>query len=386
MKIYTTVLAILLMSTLVIAQRPDGVGRPGSRGGGPGGAAELTLKGKVIDQDAGVPLEYATISIFRLPMNKLVNGNITDELGNFDIKVKPGNYDVKIEFLGYQEKVMSNVELKPDASVKDLGEISLASEAASLDEVIVTEEKSSMQLGLDKKIFNVGKDLSARGGNASDLLDNVPSVQVDIEGNVSLRGSGNVRILIDGMPSGLLGNGTNGLRAIQANTIEKIEVITNPSARYAAEGMAGIINIVMKKNQKKGFNGSFDATVGVPTKYGLSANLNYRANKFNFFVNYGVSYNQSPGGGFNTITLIEPDTTFITEQLTERKRGGINNNIRFGADYIINPKNTLTTAFNLRVGDEDNFATTDYLITTILWAIFTIRRFVRMMRWKMNQD
>jgi len=351
MRLLFSILFIMSFASMLLAQPGRGEGRP----------AGLTLKGKVVDQETEQPLEYATISIFAKRDGSLVNGDITDENGMFAIKVRPGMFDVKFEFLGYNETNIENVKLTPENPIQDLGLITMEFQAAALDEVVVTEERSSLQLGLDKKIFNVGKDLSSRGGSAADVLDNVPSVQVDVEGNVSLRGSQNVRILIDGKPSGLIGNGTNGLRAIQSNMIERIEVITNPSARYAAEGMAGLINIVLKKNQAKGFNGAFEATVGWPQNTGISANVNYRANKFNFFLNYGVSYRKGPGGGFNNISLITEDTTFLTRQNTDRERGGLSNNIRFGADYNINKKNTLTTAFNLRLGDENNFSSSEYL-------------------------
>ncbi len=346
-------LFFLSISSIIVAQPSGGQGRQGG--------ASLILKGKVIDQETEGPLEYATISIFQKRDGNLVNGDITNVNGEFSIKLRPGVYDVKFEFLGYDESLVEAIKLSPENPVKDLGKITMAFQAAALDEVVVTEERSTLQMGLDKKIFNVGKDLSSKGGSAADVLDNVPSVQVDVEGNVSLRGSQNVRILIDGKPTGLIGNGTNGLRAIQSNMIEKIEVITNPSARYAAEGMAGIINIVLKKNQAKGFNGAFEATVGWPRNTGLSANINYRANKFNFFLNYGVSYRKGPGGGYNDISLIKPDTTFLTRQNTDRTRGGLSNNIRFGADYSVNKQNTITTAFNLRLGDENNFSSSEYL-------------------------
>ena len=244
MRLILSILAIICLQIQAEAQRPGG-GRPPGAGGRPGGGAGMTLKGKVIDQESDQALEYATISIFSKRDGSLVNGDITNENGEFSIKMRPGVFDVKFEFLGYNETVVEAVKLTPGNPVTDLGTVKLVFQAAALDEVVVTEERSTLQMGLDKKIFNVGKDLSSKGGSAADVLDNVPSVQVDVEGNVSLRGSQNVRILIDGRPSGLIGNGTNGLRAIQSNMIERIEVITNPSARYAAEGMAGLINICL---------------------------------------------------------------------------------------------------------------------------------------------
>jgi len=158
----------------------------------------------------------------------------------------------------------------------NLGTISLQSNDQKLDEVVVQGEKTLMELSLDKRIFNVGKDLANAGGTATDILMNLPSVAVDPEGNVSLRGSTNVRILIDGKPSGLVSfKGSSGLRQLQANMVERVEVITNPSARYEAEGMAGVINIILKKDSNQGFNGSFEVIAGTPLNLGFSTNLNY---------------------------------------------------------------------------------------------------------------
>ena len=194
---------------------------------------------------------------------------------------------------------------------------------------------------------------------------------VDIDGNVSLRGSGGVRILINGRPSGLAGaDNTNGLRNIAANMIESVEVITNPSARYEAEGMAGIINIILKKNESEGFNGSFDLTGGYPARNGASANLNYRKNKINWFANYSINYRVNPGGGFAIQDQAVIDTTTFEElrQFTvidrERERKGTSNSFRFGLDYFFTDKDQLTASFLYRKSDDDNFSSIifdDYL-------------------------
>ena len=197
--------------------------------------------------------------------------------------------------------------------------------------------------------FTVGKDLANRGGNAEDVLNNVPSLDVDIEGNISLRGSQGVRVLIDGRPSSLVGvNDGSGLRSLPSNLIDKIEVITNPSARYDAEGMAGIINIVLKKNTGGGFNGSIDVSGGIPTNAGLSANLNYRKNNLNWFVNYGINYRTGPGGGNTIQDRLTDDGSGnnlerqVTIQNRDMSRGGLSNSIRFGADYYLSDKDQIT--------------------------------------------
>ncbi len=326
--------------------------------------AAFVIRGKIVDGSTDAPLDYATISVFDQADSSLVNGNITDEAGNFRIEVRPGTYFVKVEFLAYQARTIRDVTITRKAPVADLGVVRLQPEAAALDEVLVVAEKSQMEMGLDKKVFNVGKDLSSQGGTAAELLDNVPTLQVDVEGNLSLRGSQGVRILINGRPSGLIGTDpAAGLRSIPANLIERVEVITNPSARYEAEGMAGIINIVLKKDKRGGFNGSFDVSVGVPERYGASFNLNYRASKLNFFANYGLSYNNRPGESSLTQEVFNRSTgvTTITQQESDRLRGGLNNSFRFGADYSLSPKSLLTLASTLRLGDDQNTNETRYI-------------------------
>lgn len=357
MKKQVIVLLLLACSSLGLMAQPSMEGQPIPNTT----PARTYLKGKVVDESTQTPLDYATVSIFNQVDSTLVGGNVTDNNGLFNIEVKPGIYYISIDFLAFQPKNIKDIAIKKGQDDVDLGIIALAPEATSMEEVVVVAEKSQMQLALDKKIFNVGKDLASRGGTAADLLDNVPSVQVDVEGNVSLRGSSNVRILVDGKPSGLIGiSGTSGLRQLQANMIEQIELITNPSARYEAEGMAGIINIILKKEQKTGLNGSFDVTVGQPDNYGTAINLNYRTDKLNFFTNYGISYRKGPGSGSSYQEVYSNDTTFITQQDNERNRGGLSNNIRLGADYFFNPKNTLTGAVNLRLGNDDNYSETRY--------------------------
>lgn len=322
---------------------------------------QVRLNGKVLDAATQAPLSYATISLFNLKDSALVAGNITDDAGLFTLEAAPGAYFAKIEFLSYQTKTIASLTISGDKNTGDMGVIALQPQATALNEVVVQAEKSQLQMSLDKKVFNVGKDLGNTGGNAADVLDNVPSVQVDVEGNVSLRGSDNVRILIDGKPSGLVGLGSsNGLRQLPANLIDKVEVITNPSARYEAEGMSGIINIVLKKDVRTGVNGSFDLTTGYPDNHGAAINLNYRTAKLNLFTNYGLTYRNSPGVGSLYQEVYSNDTTFITTQSSDRTRDGWSNNVRAGADYFFNDKNILTGAFTYRGGKQTNLSLLEY--------------------------
>lgn len=330
--------------------------------------AKTAIHGQVYDSETQAPLEFATVTVYEKTDSSLVTGGITDEKGMFFIETKPGAYWVSIEFIAYQPVIFSNIVLTKEQPVADLGKILLKSDTETLVEVEVVAEKSQMMLSLDKRVFNVGKDLANAGGSAEDVLNNVPSVTVDVEGNVSLRGSSNVRILIDGKPSSLVGiSGTNGLKQLPANLIDRVEVITNPSAKYEAEGMAGIINIVLKKHNNKGIHGSFDLSAGLPEIYGFTTNLNFRKNRLNFFANYGIQNNRFNGGGNQYIEYYSNDTTTITLQDRTNDRGGLSHNFRFGADYYFNPKNILTAAFSYRTGKNDNIARityNDYLFNT----------------------
>ena len=271
----------------------------------------MIIKGKVVDDQSGQGLEFATISLFSQKDSSIVSGGITELDGSFEIETKPGRYYAVVEFISFTSKTVNDIMMSPKNGAMDLGEIGLAADAEVLDEIEVVAEKSTTQFTLDKKVFNVGKDLARAGGTAIDVLENVPSLTVDIDGGVSLRGSEGVRILVDGKPSGLVGLGdASGLRSFPANLIDRIEIITNPSARYEAEGQAGIINIILKKDKKKGFNGSVDITGGHPRVIGASVNLNYRQEKFNWFLNYGINDRQNPGFGetrsdLRTIALLD---------------------------------------------------------------------------------
>ncbi|MFK7809734.1 MAG: TonB-dependent receptor [Saprospiraceae bacterium] len=344
----------------------------------PGGKkAKLSIIGTVVDATNDLPLEFATITLMNAVDSSIITGGITDEKGFFDIQTRPGNYLVKIEFISYKSQFRNDIKLGRENPKADLGKVALTSDANLLNTVEVRAEKSQLSIALDKKVFNVGKDLANQGGNASDILDNVPSVNVDIEGNVSLRGSANVRILVNGKPSGLVGIGnTDGLRSLPANMIDRIEVITNPSARYEAEGMSGIINIILRKEQQKGLNGSVDLTVGYPEQYGAAINLNYRKKNLNLFTNLGINQRISLGGGTEFREFINGDTTEITDQIREHRRGGLSNNVRVGADYFINSKNIITTSFLWSVSDENNITDIEYndFINTLNNKIGTIKR------------
>lgn len=228
----TFLFALTLFSFLAYGQGPDG------------NILKFKFSGIVIDQETQQPLEYATVSIRNPKKPDLLQGGITSSDGKFNFDVFQGIYVINIEYIGFKNFEQKEVVVR---SNPDLGKVELSILSTSLEGVEVIAEKTEVEIRLDKRIYNVGKDLTVRGGSVADVLDNVPSVTVDLEGNVALRGNDNVRILINGKPSGLVGiSGPQGLKQLPSESIEKVEVVTSPSARYGAEGSAGILNIILK--------------------------------------------------------------------------------------------------------------------------------------------
>lgn len=321
----------------------------------------VSITGVVLDQDTNEPLEYATIAFFSPELQKVVTGGITNQQGKFKIEIETGIYDINVEFISFKTKSLLKQKLFKDT---DLGNITLTLNTEALEDVIIVAEKTTVEIKLDKKIYNVGKDLTVSGGTVSDVLDNVPSVSVDVEGNVALRGNDNVRILINGKPSGLVGlNSTDALRQLPAESIEKIEVITSPSARYDAEGTAGILNIILRRSKLQGINGAITITTGYPVSAGISGNLNYRTGDFNFFTTSGYNYREAPGNSFsntqflnNTTTGTDNPDSFLNETRNfDRVRKGQNSNI--GIEWYVNESSSITTAFLYRSSDNKNNTT-----------------------------
>jgi outer membrane receptor protein involved in Fe transport len=326
------------------------------------------VRGVITDGSNQEPLPYATVAAWQ--DDALVDGGVTDIDGKYQIELPPGTYRIIANFIGYQNSSPVEVTLTESNPGKRMPPIALQPAEEMLEAVEVEGNPLEMQLSLDKKVFNVSENLAARGGTATDILDNVPSVAVDVEGNVSLRGSENVRILINGKPSGL--TGANALRQLPADLIERVEVITNPSARYEAQGMAGIINIVLKKNQQKGLNGSVDLTTGYPANHGASVNLNFRREKFNYFINTGVRRRVSPGGGFNYQQFNREDTTDLAgreyyfderNQNQDRTRADWSYNVRLGSDFYLTDNDVITGSFlfNQSFGDNSSDLTYDFI-------------------------
>ena len=339
-KIKSALILVLFLTTIFsFAQQPPA-------------KQKIKITGKVIEKVSKQPLEYATIT-FLLPNNaKPVAGGITNPKGEFDIEVNPGVYDIKIEFISFKINEIKQKNLKSSTS---LGLISLEEDANQLNEVVIRSEKTTVEIKLDKKVYNVGNDLMVKGGTVSDVLDNIPSVSVDVEGNVSLRGNDNVRVLIDGKPSNAI-NIAEALRLIPADAIEKVEVITNPSARYDAEGGGGLVNIILKKGKNQGLNGTFIASTGYPETYGLSGNLNYKSKNFNLFTTQGYNDRNSPGSSITNSKYLNSDNStrnYIYENReNERKSKGYNGN--FGIELYLNESTSWTNSLNYRKSNGDN--------------------------------
>lgn len=300
------------------------------------------VRGIVKDKISDTPLEFATVKLYS--NNKILDGKVTLSDGSFEFSTIPGIYFLEIEFVGYLS-YKSEIFKLTDVDY-DLGILKISHSNNSLEELVVQGEKSTTELQLDKRVFNVGKDLANAGGSAQDILVNVPSVTVDPDGAIKLRGSSNVRILIDGKPSGMVTfKGGAGLRQLQASMIERVEVITNPSARYEAEGQGGIINIVLKKDKSQGFNGSFEVITGNPDNFGLAANVNYRKKKLNFFINYALAYRSNPYRGDMYQEVRDGDTLRILSLDNKGTVGGFDNNIRGGIEYYFSEKSVLTGSY-----------------------------------------
>ena len=319
-----------------------------------GQSRQIVLSGTITDAENSEPLPYATVSVYNRN-GDLADGGIADENGIFKLNVSPNDYSLNFEYIGFES---ITTDLKRYTNNTNIGTIKLVSSVESLEGVDVVGQSAEVEIRLDKRVYNVGKNNLIRGGTVSDVLENVPSVSVDIDGNIELRGNNNVRILVDGKPSGLIGlGGIDALTRLPAESIEKVEVITSPSARYQAEGTTGIINIILAKRFLKGLNGVFNLSTGKNYTYSGSANLNYRKGKFNFFTNSGYSDRTNKGRAVQDNVYTNPLESvdrYVEERLFDRRRQGFNVNV--GLDYQMTEKSSLTMSYLMN--ERDGFDTT----------------------------
>ncbi|UOY06277.1 TonB-dependent receptor [Muricauda sp. SCSIO 64092] len=321
----------------------------------------IQITGTVIDKDTGQPLEYATLIVQSIRNPERITGGITDAEGKFEVQTPPGVFNISVEYIAYTTYVSKKQQLRSNT---DLGIIYLSPDVSLLEEVEVVAEKTTVELRLDKKIYNVGKDLTVQGGTVSDVLDNVPSVSVDVEGNVQLRGNDDVRILINGKPSAITGlNSTEALRQLPAESIEKVEVITSPSARYDAEGSGGIINIILRRSKLQGLNGALTVNGGYPESAGINGNLNYRTGNINIFTNTGYNYRTRPGNSLNDTDFFDAEgnltNTLREERDFDRIRRGLNANL--GVEWYINKTASITQSIFVRDSDNESETTNNFV-------------------------
>ena len=315
--------------------------------------SSISIYGTILDSESNSPLEYATISVYP-PNDSIVKfGGISNANGKFNLEVSKGKYNIKIEYISFKEKLIKNINVFKSL---DLGAIELVIDQNVLDEVELIGEKTQVEIKLDKTVYNIGKDLTLRGSSVSDVLDNLPSVAVDIDGNVSLRGNQNVRILINGKPSGLVGISSNdALKQFPSESVEKVEIITSPSARYNAEGTAGIINIVLRKNKLAGLNGSISTNGGDPKTFGVSGNINFRTEKINLFTNTGYSLSSYENASLSETEYF--NSSSINNFLNENGSRNTERDSYYqstGIEYFLNDKTSLVASYLTRKSDSDD--------------------------------
>ncbi len=309
----------------------------------------IEIIGKLVEEETSQPIPYATLVIKDKSTNKNITGVITDDSGNFIVTTTKPNFYVEISFMGFETKTIT--EFTVTNRKVNLGTIKLLPNSQALDEIVVTGEVSKTVFKLDKRVFNVGKDISSTGASALEVLNNVPSVNVNIEGDISLRGSSGVQILINGKPSVLADQSSNALGTITADMIESIEIITNPSAKYEASGTAGILNIILKKEEKKGWNGSVSVNTGIPDNHSLGLSLNRRTENFNLFAQLGAGYRSLPQESENINQNLITNEVLLSNG--EEFRNETFFNLTLGTDYHINDLNVLTLSGNFAYEIED---------------------------------
>jgi len=335
MKKLLSSLSLLLLFSIPVFAQSDG-----------------SISGTVLDQE-DEPLSSASVAIYDSSQTNIITGASTNGDGAFSINISPGQYVLKITFLSFQPYTQE-VQISEGETVA-VGTINMTPTSENLGELFVRAEQSEMQMNFDKRTFQVGQDITSLGGSAVDVLNNVPSVSTNIDGDISLRGNQSVRVLINGKPSSMVSSSNvDALNSIPATMIKSVEIITNPSARYAAEGSGGIINIILKKDQRRGLNGNFQVGTGLPEEYEGSANINYRVGDINWFFNGGLDYRSEPEGGSSFQRFAGPDTTYMYREQTDSQESELDGDIQFGADFYLTETQVLTASAYFSTESEEN--------------------------------
>ncbi len=328
-------IVLFFLDSLVSAQGPSGGNNNFKPSNIPG---EGYITGKIMDGINNEPVEFAIVAIYSLRDSALINGGLTDSTGKFEFReLSYGPYYLEIKFVGFKDTRMTGITVTPKNKSIDLGDIKIENITTDLGNVTVTGERPQMTYKIDRKVVYVESNVTAIGGTAVDVLENTPSIQTDIEGNVTLRGSSNFTVLIDNRPSVL--EGSEALQQIPSSTIERIEIITNPSAKYDPDGTAGIINVILKEQKRRGLNGLVDLSYGRFNQYSADALLNWRVNKFNFFAGFELQNRAMQGQGISKRESYLNDTTIFLNSEEHGKFGGSGNEFRAGIEFMPDENN-----------------------------------------------
>ena len=303
----------------------------------------IQITGQLIEEATSQAIPYATVVLHDKTTKKIIAGTTSDDSGKFSISTSNSNFYLEVSFMGFETKNIQTFNISNNKA--DLGKIILAPDNQTLDEVVITGEVSKTVFKLDKRVFNVGADISSTGASALEVLNNVPSVNVNIEGEISLRGSSGVQMLINGKPSVLADESSNALGTITVDMIESIEIITNPSAKYEASGTAGILNIILKKEEKRGWNGSVSVNTGIPDNHSVGLSLNRRTESFNLFAQLGAGYRSLPKDSEAINRDLVNDEVIFSNGTEYRDETFYN--LTLGTDYHINDLNVLTLSANV---------------------------------------
>ena len=339
--IYTSLITILVLCISTVALQAQ--------------KARTIISGQILEKTNALPIEFATVMLSDKSTSEMLTGTTTDQDGKFLLSTDSKAFNINVSFIGFSDLTLKDYKIVNNRL--DLGTIKLSLDGETLDEVTVRAERSQTEFKLDKRIFNVGQDLSRSGASALEVLDNVPSVAVSIEGEISLRGNAGVQILINGKPS-VLSDGGNALGSITADMIEKVEVITNPSAKYDAEGSTGIVNIVLKKEEKKGINGSVTLNSGIPNNHSFGLSLNRRTEKFNLFTQLGAGYRTFPRRSESL--NINKNNDSSVESIGDGDKNETFYNLILGTDYHINKNNVITLSGSYALEIENENSSTEF--------------------------
>ena len=347
----------LLLMTFVSGLTPATAQRPGGPGGGERPAI-ASVFGQIVDAETRAGIPFASVALLSLRDSTIASGQLADESGQFNLTELPmGRYALQVNFMGYASYASAPIALSPRADLAhDAGRIELVPRINELEEAVVIEEASSLEMLIDRRVFKVGNDLSAAGGTASELLVNVPSLAVDIDGNVSMRGSSQVQILIDGRPSGLTGAAQNAfLDQIPASSIDRVEVITNPSAKFDPDGMAGILNIILKKNKLQGFHGQAQATPGTGGNHNASLSLNYKNERFSLFSSGSWNHRDMFRVGETYRELTGTDSSSSTDQVRDGNQLRTSLNGRIGMEWYPSKSEVIAWNVNVNQNERDHY-------------------------------